>query len=223
MNLLQSDRDDRRPDDGQPRARLRARHDRLAAAGRKPSPTTPSTSPSCCPTSSGACSPRAPFRPGSCPCSAAAWRRAGMRTRRLLERNPRRVHAGAAAGHDHVRDRHAGRDRSWLRPVTRTPRQVRAWRSSSPAGPSPICCSSAWSPCLSGVLNSLTRFAVAAFAPALLNIALIVGLLVSPPDDIVEGSGDGDRRAGRRYRPVRFCAGSQCAAPASSFTSAARE
>ncbi|MEO5972287.1 MAG: murein biosynthesis integral membrane protein MurJ, partial [Sphingomicrobium sp.] len=34
---------------------------------------------------------------------------------------------------------------------------------------------------LSGVLNSLTRFAVAAFAPALLNIALIVALLVSPP------------------------------------------
>jgi putative peptidoglycan lipid II flippase len=33
---------------------------------------------------------------------------------------------------------------------------------------------------LSGVLNSLTRFAVAAFAPALLNIALIVGLLISP-------------------------------------------
>jgi putative peptidoglycan lipid II flippase len=33
---------------------------------------------------------------------------------------------------------------------------------------------------LSGVLNSLTRFAVAAFAPALLNIALIVSLLVAP-------------------------------------------
>jgi putative peptidoglycan lipid II flippase len=38
---------------------------------------------------------------------------------------------------------------------------------------------------LSGVLNSLTRFAVAAFAPALLNIALIVALLVSPPDNNV--------------------------------------
>ena len=37
---------------------------------------------------------------------------------------------------------------------------------------------------LSGVLNSLTRFAVAAFAPALLNIALIVALLVAPPDTI---------------------------------------
>ena len=34
---------------------------------------------------------------------------------------------------------------------------------------------------LSGVLNSLMRFAVAAFAPALLNIALIVALLVAPP------------------------------------------
>src|SRR5215218_1450508 len=32
---------------------------------------------------------------------------------------------------------------------------------------------------LSGVLNSLTRFAVAAFAPALLNIGLIVALLAS--------------------------------------------
>ncbi len=38
---------------------------------------------------------------------------------------------------------------------------------------------------LSGVLNSLTRFAVAAFAPALLNVALIIGLLVSPPDNVV--------------------------------------
>lgn len=37
---------------------------------------------------------------------------------------------------------------------------------------------------LSGVLNSLTRFAVAAFAPALLNIALIIGLLVAPEGDI---------------------------------------
>ncbi len=33
---------------------------------------------------------------------------------------------------------------------------------------------------LSGVLNSLTRFAVAAFAPALLNLALIVALLLVP-------------------------------------------
>ena len=37
---------------------------------------------------------------------------------------------------------------------------------------------------LSGVLNSLTRFAVAAFAPALLNISLIVALLVAPRNDI---------------------------------------
>ncbi|MCY7338708.1 MAG: murein biosynthesis integral membrane protein MurJ [Sphingomonas bacterium] len=37
---------------------------------------------------------------------------------------------------------------------------------------------------LSGVLNSLTRFAVAAFAPALLNLALIIGLLVAPPDKV---------------------------------------
>nr|WP_283937939.1 murein biosynthesis integral membrane protein MurJ [Sphingomonas caseinilyticus] len=37
---------------------------------------------------------------------------------------------------------------------------------------------------LSGVLNSLTRFAVAAFAPALLNLALIIALLVSPPDTV---------------------------------------
>jgi putative peptidoglycan lipid II flippase len=34
------------------------------------------------------------------------------------------------------------------------------------------------------VLNSLTRFAVAAVAPALLNVALIVALLVSPPDKV---------------------------------------
>ena len=39
---------------------------------------------------------------------------------------------------------------------------------------------------LSGVLNSLTRFAVAAFAPALLNVALIVALLVAPAGDKIE-------------------------------------
>jgi putative peptidoglycan lipid II flippase len=37
---------------------------------------------------------------------------------------------------------------------------------------------------LSGVLNSLTRFAIAAFAPALLNVALIIALLVAPPDKV---------------------------------------
>jgi putative peptidoglycan lipid II flippase len=37
---------------------------------------------------------------------------------------------------------------------------------------------------LSGVLNSLTRFAVAAFAPALLNVALILGLLLAPRNEI---------------------------------------
>jgi putative peptidoglycan lipid II flippase len=43
---------------------------------------------------------------------------------------------------------------------------------------------------LSGVLNSLTRFAVAAFAPALLNITLIIALLLSPggdtPDELAQ-------------------------------------
>ncbi|HVF36343.1 MAG TPA: murein biosynthesis integral membrane protein MurJ [Sphingomicrobium sp.] len=39
---------------------------------------------------------------------------------------------------------------------------------------------------LSGILNSLTRFAIAAFAPALLNVALIIALLVAPSDDKIE-------------------------------------
>ncbi len=39
---------------------------------------------------------------------------------------------------------------------------------------------------LSGVLNSLTRFAVAAFAPALLNITLIGALLLAPGGDTPE-------------------------------------
>jgi putative peptidoglycan lipid II flippase len=39
---------------------------------------------------------------------------------------------------------------------------------------------------LSGVLNSLTRFAIAAFAPVLLNLALIVALLVGPGGDSPE-------------------------------------
>ena len=37
---------------------------------------------------------------------------------------------------------------------------------------------------LSGVLNSLTKFAVAAFAPALLNMALIGALLLAPSDKV---------------------------------------
>lgn len=37
---------------------------------------------------------------------------------------------------------------------------------------------------LSGILNSLTRFAVAAFAPALLNVALITALLLAPRNEI---------------------------------------
>jgi putative peptidoglycan lipid II flippase len=36
---------------------------------------------------------------------------------------------------------------------------------------------------LSGVLNSLTRFAIAAFAPALLNIVLIIAILAGPGGD----------------------------------------
>ena len=39
---------------------------------------------------------------------------------------------------------------------------------------------------LSGILNSLTRFAIAAFAPALLNVTLIAALLLSPAGDNVE-------------------------------------
>jgi putative peptidoglycan lipid II flippase len=39
---------------------------------------------------------------------------------------------------------------------------------------------------LSGVLNSLTRFAVAAFAPALLNMVLIAALLLAPGGDSPE-------------------------------------
>jgi len=39
---------------------------------------------------------------------------------------------------------------------------------------------------LSGVLNSLTRFAMAAFAPALLNVALIVSLLVARGSSDIE-------------------------------------
>lgn len=37
---------------------------------------------------------------------------------------------------------------------------------------------------LSGILNSLTRFVAAAFAPALLNVALIAALLIAPRDDL---------------------------------------
>jgi putative peptidoglycan lipid II flippase len=51
---------------------------------------------------------------------------------------------------------------------------------------------------LSGVLNSLMRFAVAAFAPALLNITLIIGLLVAP---------SGNKEAVVRYMAIAVLAG----------------
>ena len=74
----------------------------------------------------------------------------------------------------------------------------------------------------SGVLNSLTRFAVAAFAPALLNIALIVALLLVPDG--------GPATVARRWRsPCSSaacssspCAGRRAPAPASSCASAGR-
>jgi len=51
---------------------------------------------------------------------------------------------------------------------------------------------------LSGVLNSLMRFAVAAFAPALLNITLIVALLVAP---------SGNKEEVVRYMAIAVLAG----------------
>ena len=60
---------------------------------------------------------------------------------------------------------------------------------------------------LSGVLNSLTRFAAAAFAPALLNLALIVALLVVPDRRTGDGAGDGDRGDRRRRVPARLVLG----------------
>jgi putative peptidoglycan lipid II flippase len=57
----------------------------------------------------------------------------------------------------------------------------------------------------SGVLNSLTRFAAAAFAPALLNLALIVALLVVPTGGPATACSSS------------LCVGPQPAAPASSF------
>ena len=58
---------------------------------------------------------------------------------------------------------------------------------------------------LSGVLNSLTRFVVAAFAPALLNIALIVALLLAPPDNVSSSPVHGHRGPARGHRAVRMC------------------
>ena len=51
---------------------------------------------------------------------------------------------------------------------------------------------------LSGILNSLMRFAIAAFAPALLNVALIVALLAAP---------DGNKEAVVRYMAIAVLAG----------------
>ena len=55
---------------------------------------------------------------------------------------------------------------------------------------------------LSGVLNSLTRFAIAAFAPALLNIVLIVALLASPGGDT-----DAERVTTVRYLAIAVLIG----------------
>ncbi|HTG63797.1 MAG TPA: lipid II flippase MurJ, partial [Sphingomicrobium sp.] len=51
---------------------------------------------------------------------------------------------------------------------------------------------------LSGILNSLMRFAMAAFAPALLNMTLIVALLVAP---------GGNKEAVVRYMAIAVLAG----------------
>ena len=75
---------------------------------------------------------------------------------------------------------------------------------------------------LSGVLNSLTRFAVAAFAPALLNVALIVALAGRPARQGRDRALHGDRGAARRRRSSSLCAGSRCAAPGCSCASAGR-
>ena len=76
---------------------------------------------------------------------------------------------------------------------------------------------------LSGVLNSLTRFAVAAFAPALLNVALIVALLVAPRPTRSKPCATWRSRCSLGgILQFACCAGSRCARPASSSTSAAR-
>ena len=57
---------------------------------------------------------------------------------------------------------------------------------------------------LSGVLNSLTRFTAAAFAPALLNAALIGSLLLGPDRRAGDGAGDGLGRDRRRRAAIRL-------------------
>ena len=182
MNLLQGDRHDRRADDGQPRARLRARHDRFAGARRRATPTTPSTSPSCCPTSSAGCSAKAPSRQGFVPLFSRRLRgRAGMRTRRPSPTKSWRCSCRPCCWSPSS-SKSSCRRSCWLvaGDYAERPGQVRA---RGRADPLDLPLSDLHQPggLLSGVLNSLTRFAVAAFAPALLNIALIVALLVAPP------------------------------------------
>jgi hypothetical protein len=79
---------------------------------------------------------------------------------------------------------------------------------------------------LSGVLNSLTRFAIAAFAPALLNIVLIVAILAGPGGETPEELSTtvpihGRRRLHRRHSPVRDVLGWRCAGGITSFRAAA--
>ena len=61
----------------QPHRRLRPRHRAVGGAGLGRRWPTPSSSPSSCPTSSAACSPKAPSRPPSCRCSRASCRTHG--------------------------------------------------------------------------------------------------------------------------------------------------
>ena len=139
--------------------------------------------------------------------------RASRTREAILERDPGGVHADAAAGHDRLRDR---RCRAFLLVVAgdyqRGPGQVRAGGRADPLD-LPLSVFISLVALLSGVLNSLTRFAVAAFAPALLNVALIVALAGRAAGQDRDRPLHGDRGAARRRRPVRACAGSRCAAP----------
>ncbi len=68
----------------------------------------------------------------------------------------------------------------------------------------------------SGILNSIARFTAAAFAPALLNLAMLTALIFVPVGGTVTATALAIARHGRRRPAARPAARSPASAPASS-------
>ena len=161
----------RRPDAGEPRVRLPARHpDRCHRSAAAPSPT-PSSSPSAFPTCSAACSARARSTRPSCRCSPSGSRAKGAKAARAFAEEALAGLVFILAGaHHRRRDRHAVPDvrpGAGLQPTTpeKFDLAVLLTRITMPY----LLCMSLVA-LLSGVLNSFGKFVESSSVSIVLNL-----------------------------------------------------